>query len=275
MSKKTISQVIVGFLALILALTGYFIDGIGPIFYLLSILGIIIFVAPLVLTIVRKQALIKEKEEKFLEFTRDLVENVKSGTPVTKAIINLKSRDYASLSDHVSKLANQIKLGISLENALVIFAKETKSSVIRRAVGLISQAERAGGQVEEIIESVSNSVNQIEELKKERQSTISNLTMQGYLIFLIFVGIMLVLQYMILPLLTNVSGLEGFGAGSEQLNVDKLASPLLLMILTQSIFAGLVIGKLAHGKISYGVKHSFILVVITLIVVFSAKVFFG
>ena len=249
MNKKIISQSIMGIVAIILSGIGYFFDRIGPIFYLFSILGIILFFAPFVLRVVRKQMLIKEKEGKFLEFTRDLVENVKSGTPITRAIINLKSRDYASLSENIDKLANQIKLGISLENALTIFAKETGSSVIRRAVGLISQAERAGGKVEEIIESVSNSVNQIEDLKKERQNTISTLTVQGYLIFLIFVAIMLVLQYMILPLLADVTGLGGFGIGTEKLNVDKLASPLLIMILTQSVFAGLVIGKLAHGKI--------------------------
>jgi hypothetical protein len=35
-----------------------------------------------------------EKEEMFLEFTRDLVEGVRSGTSISKSILNIKSKDY-------------------------------------------------------------------------------------------------------------------------------------------------------------------------------------
>ena len=263
-------------LGILIMIMGFFVWGWGDsTFYLAIIIGLVMIASPIVFRIIRAQALIREKEDKFLEFTRDLVENVKSGTPITQSILNLRAREYSALSQHIEKLANQIKLGISLENSLGIFAKETKSRMIRRAVRLISQAERAGGEVEKIIESVSKSVGQIEELKKERQATISTLTVQGYIIFVIFIGIMLVLEYMMLPLIGDIPGLSTQGLSVKAVDVDSLSTPLLIIMLAQAVFAGLVIGKLSQGKIINGVKHSFLLLVITLLVVFGAKVFFG
>jgi hypothetical protein len=46
-------------------------------------------------------------------------------------------------------------------------------------------------------------------------------------------------------------------------------------LIVQGFFAGLVIGKLSEGSIKAGVKHSFILVVLAMLINASAKVFFG
>ena len=143
--------------------------------YFLLIISLIISILPFMLGLILSQGLKKKKEEKFLEFSRDLVENVRSGTPISKSIINLKNRDYKTLNPHIQKLANQLMLGIILTQALRTFAKDIDSKTITRAVGLISEAERAGGKIESILESVSKSINQIENLKKERKAAVSNL----------------------------------------------------------------------------------------------------
>ncbi len=275
MKKTKLIDLLIILLGILLIVISYFVWGLGAIFYLSILLGAVLSSSPIIFALIRNQIILREKEIKFIEFTRDLVENVKSGTPITQAILNLRTRDYGALTPNIEKLTNQIKLGIGLEQALGVFAKETKSSMVQRAVRLISQAERAGGEVEKIIESVSKSVNQMEILKKERQATISTLTVQGYLIFIIFIGVMLVLEYMILPLIGDIPGVEGVGLNIQSVNVDSLSTPLLAIILTQALFAGLVIGKLAYGKVKYGIKHSFVLLVITLLIVFSAKVFLG
>ena len=275
MKKTVLIDISIVILGLVLVGISFLVLGVGTNFYLSVLLGGILAISPAIFRVIKFQMVIREKEAKFLEFTRDLVENVKSGTPVTQSIINLRKRDYGALSENIEKLANQIKLGIGLEDSLSIFAKETRSSMIKRSVNLISQAERAGGEVEKIIESVSSSVNQIETLKKERQASIATLTVQGYIIFIIFIGIMLVLEYMILPLMGDIPGVSGSEVGIEAVDVSSLSTPLLLIILTQALFAGLVIGKLAYGKLKDGIKHSFILILITLLIVFGARLIFA
>lgn len=242
--------------------------------YFLLAVSLVISILPFMIGFLSGQSRYREKEEKFLEFTRDLVENAKSGTPITKSIMNLGDRNYGTLTDHVAKLANQLSIGITLNNAFKTFAKDTKSDVIARAVDLISEAERSGGQIDVILGSVSTSINQIDQLRKERKAAISNLVTQGYLIFFIFIIIMLVLEFKILPLVSGLGGTEGLSIATSAGNSDELSAPLFVMILVQSFFAGLVIGKIAEGSVKNGFKHSFILLAITLLITTGAKVLF-
>ena len=234
-----------------------------------------ITMAPFAFSFLIGQSRQKEKNDKFLEFTRDLVENVRSGTPISKSVMNLKGRNYGSLSPHIDKLANQLSMGIVLTNAFKVFSRETKSPVISRAVGLISEAERAGGKIDTILDSVASSVNQIDQLRKERKAAVSNLVTQGYLIFMVFIVIMLVLEFKILPLVSDLQGGGGLSVSVSNLNPDQFSMPLFVMLLIQSFFAGLVIGKIAEGTVKAGFKHSFILIALTLLITTGARVLFG
>lgn len=245
--------------------------------YFLAVLIVLISLVPFVANVAFESKKQKEKEARFLEFARDLVENVKSGTPISKAIMNLKDRDYGSLTAHVQKLINQLMLGIPLTTGLSNFASDSRSKVISRAVGLIAEAERSGGEIEHILDSVAESINQIEILKKQQQSAVYSLIVQGYIIFFVFILIVLVLQYYILPMTTGVGG--GFTDLNSDIkinaNPEDFSSSLLWLLVVQSLFAGVVIGKISEGNIKDGLKHSFILVSITLLISLGAKVFLG
>ena len=243
--------------------------------YFLLVIALLVGLIPFVISFLLGQSKQREKEEKFLAFTRDLVETVRSGTPISKSIVNLRNRNYGSLTPHIVKLANQLSIGITLTNAFKTFAEDTKSKVISRAVTLISEAERAGGKIETILESVADSVNQIEKLRKERKAAISNLVTQGYLIFIIFIIIMLVLEFKILPLVSDLQGGEGLSVSVSSVNPDQFSMPLFVMLLVQSFFAGLVIGKISEGSIKNGFKHSFILLAVTLLITTGARTLFG
>jgi flagellar protein FlaJ len=237
------------------------------IFLLLLVAAFVIGALPFVLSVKAAQEMDKENESKFLEFVRSIVENVKAGTPISISIINLRNQDFGTLTPHVKKLANQIAVGIPVKDALMNFGNYVGSPVIKKAIGLISQADRAGGDIEEILESVSGSVNEVEKLRKERKSSISNLVVEGYIIFFIFVIIILVMQIKIIPLTGEISQ-------SEDFDPNKLAAPLFYLLIAQGVFAGLVIGKLAEGKIKAGVRHSFVTTVLSLTIYAIAKALF-
>jgi len=246
------------------------------IFYFIIGIACVIAVLPFVVSMMFESSREKENNEMFLEFSRNLVESVKAGTPISRSIINLKDRYYGSLTPHIQKLANQISIGIPVKEALETFSKEVKSRVVTRAVTLISEAEKAGGEIENILESVAESVSEIEKLKKERRNAIYSLVVQGYIIFLVFIVIMLIMQFKILPLTSEISGsggdLGGFsGAG---MSVEEVSAPMLYLLLIQGLFTGLVIGKLSEGDIKAGIKHSFIMVALSLLIYTGVKAFF-
>ena len=246
------------------------------IFYLILGISFVIAFLPFVIAIVLENAKEKENNEMFLEFSRNLVESVKAGTPISKSIINLRNKYYGSLTPYIQKLANQISLGIPVNEALDNFSKDVNSKVIKRAVALIREAERAGGEVENILDSVAKSVNEIEKLKKERASSIYTLVVQGYVIFLVFIVIMLIMQFKVLPMTSEITqtgdSLGGFGGGGY--SAQEIASPMFYLLIAQGLFSGLVIGKLAEGSIKSGIKHSFILVALSLLIYTGTKAFF-
>ena len=141
---------------------------------------------------------------------------------------------------------------------------------------MIREAERAGGEVENILDSVAKSVNEIEKLKKERASSIYTLVVQGYVIFLVFIVIMLIMQFKVLPMTSEITqtgdSLGGFGGGGY--SAQEVASPMFYLLIAQGLFSGLVIGKLAEGSIKSGIKHSFILVALSLLIYTGTKAFF-
>jgi flagellar protein FlaJ len=251
-------------------------------FFFLIGIAVLIGIFPFVFTAIKEVRETNEKEQMFLEFARNLVESVKTGTPVSKSIINLRNKSYGVLSPHIKKLANQISLGISLNHALKTLSQDVNNKTISRALTLIGQAERAGGNIGEILESVAEAVSMSDKLKKERKATISTLIVQGYIIFFVFIIIVLVMQYRILPMLSGIGGIgteaAGFLGGAAvgtPISPEELSSSFLYMLLVQGLFSGLTIGKLAEGSIKAGMKHSFTLMLISFLVSAGSNLLFG
>ncbi|MFQ5531363.1 MAG: type II secretion system F family protein [Candidatus Nanoarchaeia archaeon] len=249
-------------------------------FFLILGIGILLGIAPFVFTVIHDNKVANEKEEAFLEFTRNLVESVKTGTPISKSIINVKNRDYGVLSPNIRKLSNQISLGIPLNKALSVFSEDINNKIISRAITLIGQAERAGGDIGEILESVAGAVSLSDKLKKERKAAISTLVVQGYIIFFIFMIIILVMQFRILPLVSGIAdigtggvgGIAGISSGSP-INPEEISGAFLYLLLIQGLFSGLAIGKLSEGNAKAGIKHSFVLMLGSFLVSAIANLF--
>lgn len=248
-------------------------------FFFLVGMGVVIGILPFVIGFITEARMEQQKEEMFLEFSRNLVESVKTGTPISKSIINMKNKPYGVLTPYVRKLANQISLGVPLNQALEVFAMDLDNKAISRVLTLIGQAERAGGDIGEILESVAGAVSMSDKLKKERRSVISTLVVQGYIIFLVFLVIILVMQYKILPMISGIASVQSINAGgfdvSTSTETQEISGSFLYLLLIQGLFSGLTIGKLAEGSFKSGVKHSFALMVASFLISTIAGLFLG
>lgn len=252
-------------------------------FFLVIGVGVIMVASPFVYSLVTESRIASEKEEMFIEFSRNLVESVRAGTPISKSIINVKDKPYGVLSNNVKKLANQIYLGVPLGTALEVFSRDVDNKMVSRTLTLIGQAEKSGGDIGEILESVAEAVSTSDRLKKERKAVISTLVIQGYIIFFVFMVIILVMQFKIIPLISGINlggegtsaagfGIPGLGGGGQQFEVSNA---FFYLLLVQGLFTGLTIGKLAEGSLKSGLKHSFALTLMAFIVSAGANLFIG
>jgi len=219
----------------------------------------------------------KEIELKFLEFVRNLVENVKSGIPVPKAILQVSSKDYGALNPYIKKLAYQMEWGIPVPEAFLTFAKDTYNQVIRRAVTIIIEAEKSGGDMGDVLMSVAGSLVDVKKMKQERRASVYGQIVQGYIVYFVFIGIMLVMQLWLFPQLSNISGglqvgLSAFGGlalgGGAPVSLDKI---FFALIMIQGFFAGIMIGKFSEGTLKQGLIHSLILMTASALIITTAK----
>jgi len=256
------------------------------IFLFLVGIALLVALAPFMIGLMRESKREEEVNNMFLEFSRNLAESGVTGTPISKSIINMSKKNYGALNPFIQKMANQISLGIPVSRAMQNFSDDIDNRVIRRAIELIREAEKAGGEIDYILDSVARSMAETEKLKKERRAAISNLVIQGYIIFFIFIGIMLVMEFKILPLTYGAGGGGAFGGGelgtlgtgvssAARLNPEEISRLFLYLLITQGFFAGFVIGKLSEGTLKAGIKHSFIIAIASLLISTGARALFA
>ncbi len=238
----------------------------------------------------------KELESRFPDFVRNFTGAIKSGMPAAASVIQVADTDYGALTPYVKKLANQIEWAIPFHKAFMNFGKETENPVIRRAIATMIQAEQAGGNIEDVLTSITDSLIQIKKIKEERKAGIHAQVMQNYIIFFVFLGIMILIQNLLIPYMMDFgsaqdSGLGIGGQASGGINLEasldfsspasfigslggwivSLRGVFLLMSLIQGFFAGVVLGKLAEGDLSSGLKHSLIMMTIAFITISFAQ----
>lgn len=275
--------IIFGGILVMVSLVFFYIQQEKNLFIFLIGLGIAAMVFPFIVSVTNESKKEQEINEMFLEFSRNLAESVNIGTPISKSIINMAKKKYGALTPHIEKLGNQISLGIPVHRAFENFASDVNNSVISRAVTLISEAERAGGEIDYILDSVAESISQIEKLKTERKAAVSSLVAQGYIIYFIFIGIMLMMEFKILPLAAQVSSLKGLSSNSLTLSEGALQAPVfssdnlsnlfLSLLLAQGFFCGFAIGKLTEGNLKAGIKHSFIMMISAFLITTGVHLF--
>lgn len=239
----------------------------------------------------------RDIEAKFPNFVRYLAGAIRSGMPVSRAIIYVAKTDFGDLSPYVRKLANQIEWSIPVHKALTIFAKQTKNAVIKRAVATVIEAEQAGGNIEDVLESVTHSVIEIKKMRQRRKASIHSQIIQSYVIFCVFLIVMIVVQNMVVPYVMSIGeettgGFEEelvspIGGVTERVYLDfssvsglvdsivawfvSLRGVFLMIALIQGFFTGVVIGKLAEGQLKPGLKHSLILMTLAFFVITLAQ----
>jgi flagellar protein FlaJ len=280
---KLLKQHWIGIIIGIVILLGDFVLFYGQrVFEFIIGIAVLITAFPFIMVLMTEVGREKEKETMFLEFSRNLAESVKAGTPISRSNMNVGKKEYGSLTPHIQKLANQISIGIPVSQALFTFSHDVKNKVVSRSVSLIVQAERSGGQIDLILESTAKSVSEVEDIQKERQASMYNLVIEGYIIFFIFLIIMIAVQTKFIPTMLKTvaesgtgggGGFEGFGGGGTAVSTEVLGRLFLALILVQGFFCGLVIGKLSEGKVKAGIKHSVIITAMAYLITTGVNAF--
>jgi len=255
------------------------------------ILAIFLIAFPLVIFSYQRFRTLKEMEEKFPIFLRDVVESIRSGMPFHLAIVASGKIEYGRLSQEVKRMTNQLTWGIPLIKVLDQFAQRVKGS--RRLVDALQTVRESymmGGDVPATLDSVADNLTYLGDAEKERKSVLNEYVVLMYAIAFIFVGIVASINRLLLPIFqvvatpggTQVLGLSNpcsstagfdtqicafYAVPAKYLflvaDVNSISayytSLFFFMSVIVAISSGLVAGEISEGSMIAGVKHSVIM----------------
>ncbi len=208
---------------------------------------------------------VRKIDERFPDFVRDLAESRRAGMTFTKAIMYSSRGNYGPLTPEIQKIANQISWGSSVDNALRAFAKRVNTKLIDRTISLIIEASRSGFNVADLLDAASKDARELKLMEGERRAGMLSYVAVIYVSMGVFLLIMIVLCKSLIPAMTG-QGSEGLASAMGKSTVitrDDISQLFFYATIFQSAGMGAVTGVFEDGKIVSGIKHIFIMILIT------------
>ncbi len=208
-------------------------------------------------------------------FLLALVSAVQSGANLIRAIEQTADRNMGSLTPELKNLRANITWGIPIEDAFENFAERTGTRMARRVVVLLEMAIKIGGDITSNLEMIQKYVTELQNLEKERKSSLQPYTYTIYISFVVFIGIAVILStqffseiQVVQDLLIDTpttGGTGGVFSALRDMDLKQLDSILFNMAIIEAVFGGLAAGKIGSGSYVAGIKHIVIMVIIAII----------
>jgi flagellar protein FlaJ len=193
----------------------------------------------------------------------DIAAQVKTGITLDRALEIAATKDYGPLTVELKKLQTQLLLGVPFEDAVNRLIARVKTVMVKRTFGLIVQANRAGGKIEELLDIIQSDANELYLLDKERRSALRPYVVVIYIAFGVFVAVSVLLVdsffKQVLGSSTGTTVSFGTGNGLAGLTLPVVKDLFLQMALIEAIFGGFGAGKLGEGSFTAGFKHVLIM----------------
>ncbi len=223
----------------------------------IMVFATLIAITPYAIDITLQKRNIRRKEELFTEFLFKLSELMRGGLDPIKSVKELSKTDLGILTPNVRIAATSMVYGKSFEESMKAMAQSLHSDLITRYTALVVQASYSGGSVADLILKASEDMRSIISIEREKEGNLSQYVMifyfaQGIIFFIIYT-----LTTSLLPFIQQIGT-------SSIIGVNKIAGldfsrGFFHLIMINSFFGGLIIGKIAEGEARFGLKHAVIL----------------
>ncbi|MEM3404451.1 MAG: type II secretion system F family protein [Nitrososphaeria archaeon] len=199
-------------------------------------------------------------------FLRDLVEIRKTGISPEKCIFYLSKRDYGNFTKILKIMSNQINWGLSFRKVMGYLRERIHGWLNLMSMFLLIDSIDVGGGTPETLETLASFNESIMAIEKEKKSVLRPLLLLPYL------GGIILLISTITILFFARSVFQMYSAAFAFSDFIKLFIP---PIIFNTVFMGLVAGKVSGERVSAGFLHAFILALISLIALYLAPILMG
>ncbi len=284
-----------GIFAILSILSGIFFSAqVGILLFILAVLG---GSFPISIYQYLQYNKFRKMEEHFPTFLEDFSEAKKSGMMFPQAFLSISKTEYGSLSNEIKIAAAQLTWHLPFPKVMKMLSKRLGGSrLMKQSFTIINEAYSSGGDVAETMSSLAMNVSKIKQIEDERRSIMSQQVFVMYFIFLLFIGILVGLYQILIPM-SSMNPLAGtastymiptgktVSAFGQQTNYCGAFPPMctlgealgfsekgiyfktlfFLMAVVQAVSSGVISGQIGEGSISAGVRHVGIMLLVTVI----------
>ena len=226
------------------------------------ILGLIVALVFPVIVETNNIRWLRQVDENTPRLLMDVTEAVRSGMPLIQALEEASTRDYGPISQSLSKAMVKFRMTSDLELALRGLGDSLIQPVVRQMSTILLEAYQTGGRVIDVLSTSVDLFSNLAEYREERLSQTRPYIFVVYLGTLIFLVISWVILVQFLgPLHAAAAdpGLEQTGILRSLLDIKYYKAILFWAAVMESVFGGLVAGKIGSGRISAGLLHTVML----------------
>lgn len=213
---------------------------------------------------------INKIEERFPDFMLEMAELNRAGMTLPHALGVVAKGEYDALTPEIKRMDAMVSWGIPFGQALQNFARRKKTLMIQRSVSMIIQAERAGANIPDILESTAKDARGSKVIENERRGSMFLYVVISYMAFFVFLLIVWILSTAFIPVMAEAAeaaALAGPGVGFLAVFDPAIFTRLFFhAAVIQAFTSGLVAGKIGGEGITAGLKHSVILMIVAYVV---------
>ncbi len=205
-------------------------------------------------------------EKNIPRFLKAVTESAAAGMIIPRALAEASKSDYGPISKEVGRAVSKFTLGSDFAETIHEAGRRLHHPLARQIAVLISEAQGAGGKMREVLESGVELYSTFAEHREERRAELRPYLTLMYISLLIYLAVSYIAIAQFLgPLITSQATIKATFL-TTNLSLPYFKSIFFWAGVLEGVFGGLVAGKISEGTTSAGLKHSVILVVITVLV---------
>ena len=198
----------------------------------------------------------------------DITESVRSGIPLLDSIEDSAHRNYGPISTELKKSMIRFRMTSDLKRSLDSLGVNLIRPIVKRMNTILLEANEMGGQIIDVLDASVLLFTDIAEYQDQRRTQLKPYVFIVYFGLFIFLAIGYVILVKFLGPLSYMAMdpmIAGTGILENLQQIYYYKSILFWAAIMQSLFGGLVAGKISEGYISAGLKHIILLMLITII----------
>lgn len=217
-------------------------------------LGSFIIAFPVLILIFVHHRFTRGKEYNMMRFLHNISDNTSKGENLASAMVTASQKQYGAATLFLNEFYAELSNGVPMHLALTNMSKAMGSNLVSRMNSTISDVLTLGGNLPKALPWLVTNYMGLRVIKEKKGLSREAAIIKGYMVFILFLLTFLVLVALVIPGMVIETQMSS--------DICRLKVLALFFILLQSVYGGLIIGKLSEGDVLAGVKHSVVQIAI-------------